>query len=61
MTSQQFETWVASLPKEEQEQAKGFFTVIRWKDEPGSKTKPTGHAIPFSEEYKDDLTRPQLC
>jgi Peptidase family M49 len=55
MTSQQFETWVASLPKEQQEEAKGFFTVLRWKDEPGSKTHTRLVAIPYSEEYKDEL------
>ena len=43
-----------SLPKEEQEQAKGFFTVIRRKNEAGAKTLV---AVPYSEEYKDDLTR----
>ena len=57
MTSAEFETWAASLPKEEQEQAKSFFTVIRWKDDPGSKSPKQLVAIPFSEEYKDDLTR----
>ena len=56
MTTQQFETWVASLPKEEQEQAKSFFTVIRWKDA-GSNTHSQITAIPFSEEYKEDLNR----
>jgi hypothetical protein len=55
MTTQQFETWVASLPKEEQEQAKSFFTVIRWKDA-GSNTHSQLTAIPFSEEHKEDLT-----
>ena len=29
MTKEQFESWVATLPKKQQEQAKGFFTVIR--------------------------------
>ncbi len=57
MTSAEFETWVASLPKEEQEQAKSFFTVIRWKDDPGSKPHSQLVAIPYGEEYKDDLTR----
>ena len=57
MTGAQFESWAGSLTKEEQEQAKGFFTVIRWKDEAGSKTHKDLVAIPFSEEYKDDLTR----
>ena len=52
MTKEQFETWVASLPKEQQEEAKGFFTVIR--------SKTAGKElmfVPYSEEYKDDLTR----
>ncbi len=57
MTGAQFESWAGSLTKEEQEQAKGFFTVIRWKDEAGSKTHKDLVAIPFGEEYKDDLTR----
>jgi hypothetical protein len=57
MTGAQFESWAGSLTKEEQEQAKGFFTVIRWRDEAGSKTHKDLVAIPFSEEYKDDLTR----
>ena len=57
MTGAQFESWAGSLTKEEQEQAKSFFTVIRWKDEAGSKTHNDLVAIPFSEEYKDDLTR----
>jgi hypothetical protein len=56
MTGAQFESWAGSLTKEEQEQAKGFFTVIRWKDEAGSKIHKDLVAIPFSEEYKDDLT-----
>ena len=53
MTRQDFETWVASLPKEELAQAKSFFTVIRWKD----KDSKTFVAIPYSEEYKDDLSK----
>jgi Peptidase family M49 len=57
MSSAEFETWVSSLPKEEQEQAKSFFTVIRWRDETGSKSARQLVAIPYSTEYKDDLTR----
>jgi hypothetical protein len=47
-----FERWVASLPEAGQEQAKGFFTVVR-------KTGGTDpfKLIPYSEEYKDDLTK----
>jgi peptidase M49-like protein len=54
MTKGEFETWVASLSKDEQERAKGFFTVIRRKNDSGAKTLV---AVPYSEEYKDDLTR----
>ena len=54
MTREEFETWVASLPKEKQEEAKGFFTVIRRTSATGTKTL---EAVPYSEAYKDDLTR----
>jgi hypothetical protein len=54
MTKPEFETWVASLPEQAQAQAKGFFTVIRRKEDAGAKTLV---AVPYSEEYKDDLTR----
>jgi Peptidase family M49 len=53
MSKQQFESWAGSLPQKEQEAAKGFFTVIRWKD--SSHRELT--SIPYSEEYKDELTR----
>src|SRR4051794_31703283 len=52
MSQQDFERWVATLSPQEQEQAKGFFTVIR---------KGTGSAqfvvIPYNQEYKDDLSK----
>ena len=52
MNPQDFEHWVASLQPDQQEQAKGFFTVIK---------KGTGGTpftiVPYSQEYKDDLTR----
>ncbi len=54
MTRSEFETWVGSLSKEGQDQAKGFFTVIRRKNDAGAKTL---EAVPYSEEYKDELTR----
>ncbi len=57
MTRQEFETWVASLPKEQAEQAKSFFTVLRWKDDRSSKAHRQLATISYSEEYKDDLTR----
>ena len=53
MTKADFEKWVATLPAAEQEQAKGFFSVLRWQD---AKAK-TLKAIPYSEEYKAELTR----
>ena len=53
MTKQDFETWVAALPEQDKAQAQGFFTVIRWKD----KASHTLTAVPFSDEYKADLTR----
>src|SRR6476660_7536788 len=54
MSRGEFETWVATLSKEDQEQAKGFFTVIRRKTDGGAKTLV---AVPYSEEYKADLNR----
>jgi len=57
MTRENFESWAASLPKEEQEQAKGFFTVIRWKGDSAAKSRGELVAVPYSEAYKDDLTR----
>ncbi len=50
MTKQEFESWVATLPAKDQEQAKGFFTVIRRKEKALA-------IVPYSEEYKDDLVR----
>ena len=52
MTKEAFEQWVSGLPEKEQDQAKGFFTVIRRK-----KTGAGLMAVPYGEEYKDDLTR----
>jgi hypothetical protein len=51
MTKQEFEAWVAKLPKQQQDEATGFFTVIRrGKDEKLS-------TVPYSVEYKTQLTR----
>jgi hypothetical protein len=52
MDPQDFEHWVATLPPDQQEQAKGFFTVIK----KGSGDTPFT-IVPYSQEYKDDLTR----
>jgi len=66
MTKEDFERWVAALSPQEQEQAKGFFTVIRRKAKP---RKPKGmvgppdklrdqmEIIPYNEEYKSESTR----
>jgi hypothetical protein len=54
MSREEFETWAATLSKEEQEQAKGFFTVIR---RSGGVNGKTLIAVPYSEAYKDDLAR----
>jgi Peptidase family M49 len=53
MSKQQFESWAGSLPQKEHEAAKGFFTVIRWKDDSHRELM----AVPYGEAYKDDLTR----
>jgi Peptidase family M49 len=53
MTKQDFEQWVATLAPEDQERAKGFFTVIRWQDKKAGSLS----MVPYSEEYKDELTR----
>jgi hypothetical protein len=51
MTKPEFESWVKTLPKDQQEQATGFFTVIR--RDAGGKLS----IVPYSVEYKEELTR----
>jgi len=55
MTKEAFESWLEQLPPKEQEQAKGFFTVIRWREN----SKPPNNllAIPYSQQYADNLSR----
>ncbi|HXY51315.1 MAG TPA: hypothetical protein VEI01_17825 [Terriglobales bacterium] len=53
MSREDFERWVATLAPEEQERAKGFFTVIRVPDEQHSGLT----SVPYSEEYQNDLAR----
>jgi len=53
MRKEDFERWVASLSLEEQERAKGFFTVVRWQDEKHASLS----SVAYSEEYQNDLTR----
>ena len=66
MPKEDFEHWLASLTPEEQEQAKSFFTVIRYKTPvpkpkgflgPPEKLHDSMVIVPYSEEYKDELTR----
>ena len=56
MTKEAFERWVAQLTPEEQAQAKGFFTVIRWKENAQSAGSDLV-AIPYSQAYAEDLTK----
>jgi hypothetical protein len=51
MTKTEFETWVKTLSEPQQEQATGFFTVVR-RDE-NKKLK----LVPYSEEYKASLQK----
>jgi hypothetical protein len=51
MTKDEFEAWVKTLPEAQQQEATGFFTVVR-RDEKG-KLK----LVPYSEEYKSFLDK----
>ncbi len=51
MTKDEFETWVAKLPKIQQEEARGFFTVIR--RDAARKLS----IVPCSKAYAQDLAR----
>src|SRR5260370_42141657 len=50
MSKQEFETWVQALPKEQKQQAEGFFTVMQ---RDGGRL----HTISFSKAYEADLRR----
>lgn len=50
MTKAEFENWVATLPAEQQEGAKGFFTVIRQQG-----ARPA--MVPYNQEYRADLEK----
>ena len=52
MTKDEFETWAAKLPKAQQEQARGFFTVIRRRSADKKLI-----AVPYSKAYAQDLER----
>lgn len=51
LTRDEFDTWVARLPKERQEEARGFFTVIR--RSPEKKL----YAVPYSIAYETELQK----
>jgi hypothetical protein len=59
MSKEDFESWVAILPEAQQKEAKGFFSVIRWKEEAKAQNPKNREliSIPYGEEYKDDLTQ----
>ena len=65
MSKQDFETWAAALPEEQQKDAKGFFSVIRWNNGAPPKPAPKGFvatakgeltSVPYSVEYRDHLS-----
>lgn len=51
VSKEDFERWVAGLSADEQEKAKGFFTVIRWQEKKAGSLV----TVPYSEEYKTEL------
>jgi hypothetical protein len=51
LSKEAFESWAAALPEKDQNDAKGFFTVIRQTE--SGKLK----VVPYSEVYKDDLQK----
>jgi hypothetical protein len=51
MTKAEFETWVNTLSPKEQEEATGFFTVVR-RDAKGKL-----NLVPYSEEYRPELEK----
>jgi peptidase M49-like protein len=56
MSKDAFERWLAQLSPKEQDEAKSFFTIIRWRENTQS---PSNNllAIPYSQAYADDLNR----
>ena len=59
MTKQEFTDWITSPPDKDPDKdkdaAKSFFTLIRWQQNGNGKNGQLT-AIPYSEEYKDELT-----
>ena len=56
MSKEAFERWAAQLSPKEQDDAKSFFTIIRWAENSPSPANNL-HAIPYSRTYADDLNR----
>src|SRR5580692_2039655 len=50
MSKGDFETWVATLPEDQQKEAKGFFSVIRWKENSSGASSVNKQliAVPYS-------------
>ncbi|MGO9126682.1 MAG: dipeptidyl-peptidase 3 family protein [Terriglobales bacterium] len=55
MSKDAFTRWLAQLSPTEQEDAKGFFTIIRWKENSQSQTNNL-LAVPYSQAYADNLS-----
>ena len=51
LTREEFEAWVSRLPKAQQEQARGFFTVIR------RGADKALYILPYNQAYEHDLQR----
>ncbi|CAG8531696.1 10314_t:CDS:2 [Acaulospora morrowiae] len=57
MTKEEFESWVKTLPEEQQRKAKGFYHVVRRREEDDVDGKKGElYLKPYSEEYKDLLS-----
>ncbi len=55
MAAADFESWAATLPAREAEQAKGFYSVIRAGE--ACATPKCFRSVPYSEAYRGDLSR----
>jgi hypothetical protein len=51
MTRDEFETWLKKLPQAQQEQATGFFTLVRRGSDKAL------HVVPYNQAYSAELTR----
>jgi len=56
MTKEEFEGWVQTLSEKEQEQAKGFFTIVIRDGSQGTKRGGL-KLVPYSEAYRADLEK----